>query len=995
MESLLWLYRLLTWSQTDEGEPILVEACAAPSLRGKASAIFARVAASARWAGSWLWFMTTIGPVASARLLRVRFAPIRTADEAIGAVNEYMKAIFARSDRATTWFGRFRNFITPAPRIRLPLAIVFIVAAMVITMSIIRSPEVVHQVGQAAVDSSPPAGWGMFSTKLQRLSKASESVADPMQVVMKIGNNVRMIMYGPNNELYANAVFLSPVAGGNVVVTTAHGLVNPGEPICMVVCGKKFLPGERGGLVHDSIKVVIPPDSYYHIPERDLVFMFVQAPNQFPDISKYLPDRAHNATSRTQMYCPSFDRSGELVYRTSPGSVYTTEAISVNKGDAPRIERVKCTLLPETAMGDCGSPYVQTIGNRTALVALHHLGGSASGNTYGTPISRQDFDIAKAHVLASNTPVATDILDFQNARATPGDLLDRVDQYFHKVIPPTATLELNPLHDRSPLRQQNLPDGVEGLVGTLDIRGSIPSSSVPQATKIKIHPLKEDLLRVTGLPEGKKKPPPPMDRGMFYKARRYFLGNILAIRRTLSSNLIRQAVMGFLSDALTRSYHGSMAGVRPLTRHESVNGVPADAPLSSYMSKLVMSTSAGYPHSGPKFNLLKCREPGNLRFNDSIESVCQEIEAMVRAGQTPGSNLVLFDAFFKDEPMSLEKITACKHRVVIGSPVAFLIVFRQFFLPIIAFVGSNRIAFEACPSTVVQSREWTTQRKFVVGEGRKYFDGDYKGWDSSLQKILVVAFFQVAMSIAILSGNYDDSDLMAMATLANVVTDPNVNFFGDVICLSAFNPSGQPATALTNSFANSILFRYTWIASGHSVTDFRHNVRLLTYGDDNWGSIEASAADTYSKIVHDHHLTPHGICYTNADKTPDLKAFSDLDSVDFLKRSWVWSDELSADLAPLALTTLGGMCSTLRTSTHASEDSQIVDGMISLAGESFFHGEDFFRSITAAITEVLLDNGFTSDMFKLPEYESKVRAYVLDSEYFLLNEDGILECLSK
>jgi hypothetical protein len=426
------------------------------------------------------------------------------------------------------------------------------------------------------------------------------------------------------------------------------------------------------------------------------------------------------------------------------------------------------------------------------------------------------------------------------------------------------------------------------------------------------------------------------------------------------------------------------------------------------MSGIVMSTSAGFPYSKAKTALLENKEPGEYTFKPEIYDQVDRIKSAILQQERPDANDVMFDAHFKDEPVSQAKNDTAKIRVIIASPLALLILFRQYILPVIAFISANRIAFETCPSTVVQSFEWTLQRDFVTGqntsdssfsdddaEPRIFFDGDYKGWDASLQKILVMCFFRVVHVVAWVSGNYTTDDLRMIVGLALIVCDSAVNFFGDLILFACFNPSGQPGTAHCNGVINSILFRISWITVGLCIMQFRHVVKLLVYGDDNWGSVLMAYARRFNKRVIASALLPHGVYYTNADKSADITESSDITKIDFLKRGWVYSSVVKAFLAPLNLETLGGMCCILRTSANATEFDQIRSGMQSLCDEAFYHGEKVFRSICDSVKAYLDSHSGLAGTFEPPSFEYKVKKFESDSEYFIQNRDLFMACLRK
>nr|UNY41985.1 MAG: polyprotein 1 [Picornavirales sp.] len=854
-------------------------------------------------------------------------------------------------------------------------------------------------------DNSPPANWGWFSTPKHGMTQTSCSVSDPEAVIKKVGENVFTLIIGHgHNRKFTNGLVLKSFSGGNLWVSTLHSfrMVYPNmldkthsdAGMQVEIPGANQIRGSKGGVIGTSMSFTLGPDRYICYPDLDLIFFTVQGQHR-SDITSYLTTRNHASSTHQPAHMLSYDApsGGELVRRLCDGLLFRN--ISITFDDSVRrpmrafVGRWDRVTIP----GSCGAPYIQCDGRKTCIVGIHQALQGDVSHAVHVPIELVNEAFAELTKADGGGVVL-------QGSAT----LSHIDSQFDRMlaaIDPTrmaGEMSINSLAEKSVFRQERCPE--PDIDGCLNVVGSIRQSARPPNSKVLVHPLKGELLEATGLPEGPKVPPTKFTSERFYTAKRHFIRNVCAIPNTLAPSVVKTALFGFLTDAFSRLYHPSLRFVRPLTMKESINGV-LDGPLAKYMSGVVMSTSAGFPYTKVKTTLLERDVPGDRVFKKEVYDQVERIRAALLSGKRPNASDVMFDAHFKDEPISQTKDAIAKIRVIIASPLALLLLFRQYILPLIAFISANRISFETCPSTVVQSYEWTLQRHFITGEDevnplpRIFFDGDYKGWDASLQKILVMCFFRVAFVIAYLSGNYSEDDLRVIVGLSLVICEAAVNFFGDIILFIAFNPSGQPGTAHTNGVVNSVIFRIAWILSGHPIQQFRHVVKLLVYGDDNWGSILSTHSRTFNKKVIASTVLPHGIFYTNADKSVEVTISSDVDKIDFLKRTWLWSDQLGAYLAPLNKSTLGGMCSILRTSTAATEFDQIRAGMQSLCDESFFHGEEFFRHITAAVKITLNNATGAEGSFEPPSYEQKVKNFVADSQYFRENATWILSSVRK
>jgi hypothetical protein len=862
---------------------------------------------------------------------------------------------------------------------------------------------------QVGDDLGPKATW-VASTPQHGMTQASRSVSDPGSVVNKILNNVIMVHVGnaATGVKFTNALMLKSTSGGNLCVSTLHSFtgVYPklGDMDIEIPGGTAYV-GPKGGKISDTINLTIKPDRYHTIESSDLIFFIMQG-NQCKDITGYFTTSQHRASTNSKSYNVSraYNDNVHHVLRTANAMLHRVQNIPIG-GQTYAINTFVANWDRATEKGCCGSPYIQCDGNATSVVGIHQALNSVTQLSHAVHVTIEDIDDAyNSLCFGADAGLPSGSIELQGSAS-----LNAIHRAFDKELagidPARAIHGLQPLASRSVFRQQFNPE--DDISGTLCVPGSFAQSSFPPKSKVHEHPFKEGLLRATGLPAGKKEPPLPLKGGRFYEAKRHFIKNVCKIPNTLAPILVATALNGFLVDGFTRLYHPSMEQVKPLTIKESINGV-VEGPLAKYMSGIVMSTSAGFPYSKIKTALLENKEPGERTFKPEIYTQIDRIKTAILDQKRPDANDVMFDAHFKDEPISREKNNMAKVRVIIASPLALLIVFRQYILPVIAFISANRMAFETCPSTVVQSFEWTLQRDFVTGqnttdshssaddvEPRIFFDGDYKGWDASLQKILVMCFFRVVHVIAWVSGNYSSDDLRMIVGLSLIICDAAVNFFGDLILFFCFNPSGQPGTAHCNGVINSILFRIGWITVGFCIFQFRRVVKLLVYGDDNWGSVLKTHAHAFNKRTLAAALLPHGVFYTNADKTADITESSDIAKIDFLKRNWVYCHVVKAFLAPLNLETLGGMCCILRTSANATEFDQIRSGMQSLCDEAFYHGEEVFRRICGAVKNYLDSHSGLAGTFEPPSYEYKVKKFEADSEYFIQNRDYFMTCLRK
>jgi hypothetical protein len=761
-----------------------------------------------------------------------------------------------------------------------------------------------------------------------------------------------------------NAISVMPVLGGNIYVTNAHLL--PGcdmRGVESVILTEKV----RGTLpLQQDRKHVIT--HWWKVPNKDLVY-FYKPGRSLSAIAKYFVLDDFNA-----------NLDGEVMLLGNDGITARNDSTIFNTVDDMNQEVFETKFSRETLKGECGLPYIYKQGNQIAILGIHRYIIKTSKISGCVKVSEQGILEACARVRINMGITDADEVVMEDFETN--DVSDRV------------------LHGKSVLLQygEHTPDPI---TGTLDIRGSLPTSKGLLRSAVKEHPYKDALLSATGLQEGNKQPPDfsSTKTGVFYTIKRHFLKAVANIKYNMPVGLVMECVKGYYEDAMARLYHTDMSEVYPLSLDEAINGTSVDSRphLSKYMGPIDMSTSTGHPYNKPKNTMFLVEEVDGSkkwRMGTKIQEQYERVKQYVYASKIPPEDDVMFDANMKDEPIKPEKNAAHKIRIILGSPVGFLILFRQLFLPIMAFMGANRLAFETCVFTVCQSYEWTLHKRYIDSDGDvELVDGDFKGWDSSLQKLLVYCFFWVARRIARSTGRYSDEELLAMQIMAIVILDSKINFFGDVIYMDCFMPSGQPATAQTNSVGVSVLFRMAWVKAGGDIKSFRHYVRLLTYGDDNWGSIRRDCPIRYNRMTIAEDLALYGITLTSADKASTLTEYSDKDSIDFLKRSWVWNEEANAYMAPLTLDTLGGMCTTIKVSKDVSMHDVVISKINSLVFESFEHGRDFYERIRSSC--VCFVTNELGDSIEFPTYDERLEEFQGKSLWFRTKEPEILAYLSK
>ena len=389
-----------------------------------------------------------------------------------------------------------------------------------------------------------------------------------------------------------------------------------------------------------------------------------------------------------------------------------------------------------------------------------------------------------------------------------------------------------------------------------------------------------------------------------------------------------------------------------------------------YIDKMNTKASAGNPWKKSKEFFLDALEPTDgfqqpFAVNDEIQNRMDNMLHRYLDGKRVYPN---FCAHLKDEPVSQKKAVIGKTRVFAGAPLDWSLLVRKYFLSHVKLIQENRFIFEAGTGTVVQSYEWTEMHSYIskFGEDR-IVAGDYKSFDKKMSPVFIRAAFDILIDLAEESERISPDDLLVMKGIAVDTAYPLIDFNGDLVEFYGSNPSGHPLTVIINSLVNSLYMRYVYrilrpdrlpteLSDRKSETRFRNTVSLMTYGDDNIMSV-SSACSWFNHVNIAQAFHDMGIIYTMPDKESDSVPFVSLSTSSFLKRSWVWDDEVGAYLAPLDHDSIERSLTVWVVSSSISESEQALAVISSAVREYFFYGRAIYEEKLSLLKSVAMELG--------------------------------------
>jgi hypothetical protein len=440
------------------------------------------------------------------------------------------------------------------------------------------------------------------------------------------------------------------------------------------------------------------------------------------------------------------------------------------------------------------------------------------------------------------------------------------------------------------------------------------------------------------------------------------------VQRALEPSLaVSQTALGYSVDAYLDGVdvEAVKEHAMPLDMAASINGLDG----YKFMNTLNKTTSAGFPNSGSKMQFLEPVLDENGALTDKvqlIESMQKEFDLMdakVRSGRSLGP---VFNASLKtEEVVTPKKVEAGKYRVFLAGPMLFTILVRKYYLTMVRLFCLDPAFYESYVGTDFCSPQWGELHSRITQKDH-CFDGDFSAFDRAVPRDFLDAAFRVLLRLAHVSGNYSEKDLVACRVIAGDIIHFYCNMNGDLVRFEKGNASGHPLTTLINGITNSLLMRYGYYCTFGRVHDFRANVALATFGDDQIVGVDDVAKD-FNLITLQAEFKSIGVNYTPADKLAEAQPFCPPDKLQFLKRSFVKRGE---DVwGPLEYDSiLKSLYFTKETSLSPLDHTkEIIENTLN---EMAIHGEEHFFRLRNLIVDNLSTFHESLQLSDVPEYEN-------------------------
>lgn len=384
--------------------------------------------------------------------------------------------------------------------------------------------------------------------------------------------------------------------------------------------------------------------------------------------------------------------------------------------------------------------------------------------------------------------------------------------------------------------------------------------------------------------------------------------------------------------------------ITKMTIMQAINGVGS----INFMNRINMSTSSGFGLPGSKRSYaIPCEHED---YQDAViftPDVMNKIEQLDNAYATGTYQHTITSIAMKDA--ACKKIG--KTRVFFVLPLPFLVLFRQYFLPIVRVMMNYPLQFEMAVGINCYSLEWDELARFLGNHSPNIVEADYKSFDVGQLAIFLLWALHILIEGNMRSGNFTEMDKVKMTQMALDTVFRLVNFDGTLLEFVRGLPSGHPLTVIINCLVNCMYLRIAFYLSGYDVSKFQELVKAATYGDDLVNSVSSSCPE-YNQVTICKIMSHYGIIMTPADKGEFEHKYTTLDKATFLKRRFAYNSELDRFLAPLDFDSmLQSLCYRIE-NDNISDLQYVIEITESFITECVLHGQNHYDKAICVVNKM-------------------------------------------
>jgi hypothetical protein len=703
-----------------------------------------------------------------------------------------------------------------------------------------------------------------------------------------------------NEIMMCNLLFLKT----NVVLIPNHYF--EGQESLIVKCYK-----QNASSIGGSFETRLCRASSYTVPDTDLCLCYSSAGGSFKDITDYFPTGAPG------------NHPFHMVWRSKAGEILSAVGRTLEKRTSNTIATFLggeyANLSIDTFGGLCGATLISQT-HRPQILGFHVGGASGTPKGCFCLLTQQQISDALPHL-----------------RKVDGVLLTGNIEKFTPQILGVSILTNEPLHPKSALNY--LPEGSQ-----FSYYGSCPGSTSSRSD-VRRTPISDIVADVTGVENIWGAPKMKPEWFGWQKC----LANASLPGTPFPHDLLATSIADYKKPLVELIRTDLWKTARPLNDHENLCGIPG----KKFMDAINLNTSIGYPLNGAKRKFVTELEPTDDKPNNRVLDpiIMDEIARCEDMYARGFRAMTIAKACKKDEVLPVAKE---KCRIFYGNPLSLTFLIRKYYLPMLRFLQMNPLLSECAVGINCHGPEWEEFHTHTMKHGSsRLFGGDYGKYDQKLPSQLLIASMRILIDLA-RECNYSERDLLIMEAMAGDIVYALIAFNGDLVGLnSGTHISGNSLTVILNGISGSLNLRCFFYTRYSSTIAFRGAANMMTYGDDNIGTVDPKYPEFNIKACSEF-LATYGQTYTMPDKESELTPYLDEDEFEFLKRESIYHPRLGKHLGALSRKSIyKSLHCYIRGKGHPLTPDEACALNIDTAIREFFnHGKDVYESERVLMNEV-------------------------------------------
>lgn len=578
--------------------------------------------------------------------------------------------------------------------------------------------------------------------------------------------------------------------------------------------------------------------------------------------------------------------------------------------------------------GMCGVPLIAAYAKGASIMGIHFAGSANSGDCYAA-IVHQEAVIKAIEEITLSVPYLP----------TPSS------------VPLMTESFLDPVR-KSAFRFEPLP----GIQYFGKLPGNILMNKKSAIVKTAIHDkvpefLTKHLGYVPNVQYGPPQMKPKMVDGLYVSPHNMCLKAMSHRRPALKLDVMEKTVERIAQHLIEELESKGVKELNPIDIDSAINGAEHDC----FLRRINPNTSGGFGFPGKKdtyIPIYTVDAKDETIYREPTEDLKEKVFTILNDYVDGVGHNIFYKGHLKEEARPLGK----KTRMFYIAPLDDLVVSRMVLFPIFSLMIEHCKVF--CTAIGVNTHvDADDMAKDILEFSDKSFVGDYKYWDIHNLFDVGAAANKIIHIVCEHFGMHD----AALKVLDGYLGDelyPIIEMLLDVFMVPGMVTSGKYGTAEMNSLRNLVNAVYIWYDTPSvQDKDFFKFCLPITYGDDIMVTVKDEVIDYYNGTTFQVALRDKfNMTFTAPDKSPVVSKYVSFEELDFLKRRFMYRDDLQRYVLLLSEESLYKTLSWTLPSRSISTIEQLLSSSGSVLREMYFYlEEEKYHSARKDLIDMILE----------------------------------------